>query len=171
MPVREIVLLGDPILRRPGEEVTEFDDGLRALVRDMYETMYSAEGIGLAAPQVGVSKRVIVVDLRREDLPGAHVAIVNPVVTWKSDEVRKEAEGCLSIPGIEDLVERAWAVKIEGLDPRGKPVSVEADEMFARALQHEIDHIEGILFLDRLSPLKRRMALKKWKKLQEEAED
>jgi peptide deformylase len=171
VPAREILLMGDPALRRPGEEVTDFDDGLRALVRDMFETMYRAEGIGLAAPQVGVSKRVLVVDLRLEERPEGRVALVNPVVTWESDERRKEAEGCLSIPGLEDLVERSWAVKIEGLDPRGKPVTVEADEMLARVLQHEMDHLNGILFPDRLSPLKRRMALKKWKKLQEESED
>jgi len=168
--VREIVLMGDPVLRRPGDEVTVFDDALRALVRDMFETMYSAEGVGLAAPQVGVSKRVLVVDLRREEEPEARVALVNPVLTWASDELDKQPEGCLSIPGLEDLVERPWAVKVEGLDPRGKPVAVEADELFARALQHEIDHLNGVLFLDRLSPFKRRMALKKWKKLQEEAE-
>ncbi len=171
MAVREIALMGDPVLRRRGDEVTGFDDALRGLVRDMFETMYSAEGIGLAAPQVGVSKRVIIVDLRRADEPQARVALVNPVVTWTSRERSKEAEGCLSIPGIEDVVDRPWAVKVEGLDPSGKPVSVEADELFARALQHEIDHVDGILFLDRLSPLKRRMALKKWKKLREESED
>ncbi|MDP2957450.1 MAG: peptide deformylase [Longimicrobiales bacterium] len=168
MSIREIVLLGDPVLRRPAEDVTSFDDGLRALVRDLFETMYHAEGIGLAAPQVGVSKRVMVVDLRREDEPSARVAMVNPTVTWESDEVEKEAEGCLSIPGIEDLVIRPWAVKVEGVDPRGRPVVIEADELFARALQHEVDHLDGILILDRLSPLKRRMALKKWKKLQED---
>jgi len=168
--IREIVLLGDPILRRAAEDVTSFDDDLRALVRDMFETMYHAEGIGLAAPQVGVSKRVMVVDLRREDEPAARVAMVNPTVTWESDEVEKETEGCLSIPDIEDFVIRPRAVKVEGLDPQGRPVVVEADELFARALQHEVDHLDGILFLDRLSPLKRRMALKKWKKLQEDGE-
>jgi peptide deformylase len=163
--VREIVIMGDPVLRRAGDEVKVFDDALRALVRDMFETMYSAEGVGLA------SKRVLVVDLRREEEPEARVALVNPVLAWASDELDKQAEGCLSIPGLEDLVERPWAVKVEGLDPRGKPVAVEADELFARVLQHEIDHLNGVLFLDRLSPLKRRMAMKKWKKLQAEAED
>lgn len=170
MAVREIVLLGDPVLRRPAEPVTSFDEELRVLVRDMFETMYHAEGIGLAAPQVGVSKRVMVVDLRREEELHAHVALVNPVITWKSDDTDKQAEGCLSIPGIEDLVVRPWAVKVEGFDPKGRPVATGGEELFARALQHEIDHLDGILILDRLSPLKRRMALKKWKKLQEEAE-
>ena len=170
MAIRDIVLMGDPVLRQEAEEVTSFDDDLRTLVRDMFETMYHAEGIGLAAPQVGVSQRVLVVDLRREDEPEARVALVNPVVAWASDQTEKEPEGCLSIPGLEDVVVRPWAVRIEGHDPHGKPVSIEADELFARALQHEIDHLDGVLFLDHLSPLKRRMALKKWKKLREEAE-
>lgn len=169
MAVREVVLMGDPVLRKTAEEVTSFDDDLRVLVRDMFETMYHAEGIGLAAPQVGVSKRVLVVDLRREDELEARVAVINPVITWESDEMDKETEGCLSIPGLEDMVVRPWAVKVEGFDPHGAPLSIEADELFARALQHEIDHLDGVLFLDHLSPLKRRMALNKWKKLREEA--
>ena len=171
MAVRRIVLMGDPVLRQPAEDVTSFDDDLRALVRDMFETMYHADGIGLAAPQVGVSRRVLVVDLRRDDEPEARLAMVNPVITWESDELDKEAEGCLSIPGLEDTVIRPWAVRVEGFDPQGNPVAVEADELFARALQHEIDHLDGVLFVDHLSPLKRRMALKKWKKLREDAEE
>ena len=168
MPIRDIVLMGDPVLRTRAEEVTSFDDELRTLVRDMFETMYHAEGIGLAAPQVGVSKRVVVVDLRREEEPEARVALVNPVVTWASSELEKEAEGCLSIPGIEDVVVRHWAVKVEGFDPKGRPVSVEAEDLYSRAIQHEIDHVDGILFLDRLSPLKRRMQMRKWRKLRED---
>ena len=168
MAIRDIVLMGDPVLRTRAEEVTSFDDELRILVRDMFETMYHAEGIGLAAPQVGVSKRVVVVDLRREEEPDARVALVNPVVTWASSELDKEAEGCLSIPGIEDLVVRPWAVKVEGFDPKGRPVTLEAEELFSRAIQHEIDHVDGILFLDRLSPLKRRMQMRKWRKLRED---
>ena len=170
MPIREIVILGDPVLRQEAEEVTTFDDELRNLVRDMFETMYRAEGIGLAAPQVGVARRVLVVDLRREDEPEARVALVNPTITWESVETDKQPEGCLSIPGLEDVVERPWAVRIEGFDPDGRPVTLEADDLFSRALQHEIDHLDGVLFLDRLSPLKRRMAVKRWKKLQAEAE-
>jgi len=168
--VREIVLLGDPILRQETEEVEVFDDDLRALVRDLFETMYHAEGIGLAAPQVGVDKRVMVVDLRREDEPSAHVALVNPRVIWASDETDRQPEGCLSIPGIEDVVERPKIVRVQGSDPQGRDVVIEADDLFSRALQHEIDHLDGVLFLDRLTPLKRRMALKKWKKQQEAAE-
>lgn len=170
MAIREIVLLGDPVLRREAEEVTTFDEELRALVQDMFATMYHAEGIGLAAPQIGLSKRIIVVDLRREDEPDTRVAIVNPRVTWRSDETDREAEGCLSIPGLEEVVERPSAVRVEGFAPEGEPLTLEVDELFARALQHEIDHVDGVLFLDRVSPLKRRMLLKKWKKLRAEEE-
>lgn len=171
MSIREIVILGDPVLRKEAEDVTSFDDGLRALVRDMFETMYHAEGIGLAAPQVGISKRVMVLDLRLEDQPEARVALVNPSIVWESGDTDKQPEGCLSIPGLEEVVERPWAVRVEGFDTAGNPMVLEADDLFSRALQHEIDHLDGVLFLDRLSPLKRRMALKKWKKLQAEADE
>ena len=171
MSIREIVILGDPVLRTEAEDVTSFDDDLRALVRDMFETMYHAEGIGLAAPQVGVSKRIMVLDLRLEDQQEARVALVNPSITWESGELDKQPEGCLSIPGLEEVVERPWAVRVEGFVPDGNAVVLEADDLFSRALQHEIDHLDGVLFLDRLSPLKRRMAMKKWKKLRAEAED
>ena len=168
MPIREIVMMGDPVLRQEAEEVTRFDADLSALVRDMFETMYHAEGIGLAAPQIGISKRVIVVDLRREDEPDEQVAVVNPRVTWSTKETEKESEGCLSIPGLEEVVQRPFGVRVEGSDPRGGPIVIEAEALYARALQHEIDHVDGILFVDRVSALKRRMLMKKWKKLQAE---
>lgn len=172
MAIREIVLMGDPVLRTEAEEVTVFDEALQKLVRDMFETMYHADGIGLAAPQIGLSRRVIVVDLRKQDdeEEPPRVAIVNPVVAWHSEETDKQSEGCLSIPGLEEVVQRSIAVRVEGQDPEGNDIVVEADELFARALQHEIDHVDGILFVDRVSPLKRRMLLKKWKKLKLEAE-
>jgi len=170
MPLREIVLMGDPVLRTEAEPVEAFDDDLRSLVRDMFETMYHADGIGLAAPQVGISKRVLVLDLRREEEPEAKVALVNPAVTWASSKTDKQPEGCLSIPGMEEVVARPWAVRVEGVDPEGKPLVIEADDLFSRALQHEIDHLDGVLFPDRISALKRRMLMKKWKKqLAEEA--
>lgn len=168
MALRDIVLLGDPVLRERAAEVETVDDGVRALVRDMWETMYHADGIGLAAPQIGVSRRILVVDLRRDDEPEARAALINPRITWASDDMDKQPEGCLSMPGLEEVVKRSWAVRVEGLDPDGRPVVIEADELFARALQHEIDHLDGILFSDRVSPLKRKMLLKKWRKLQEE---
>jgi peptide deformylase len=168
--LRDIVIMGDPVLRQSAEEVDTFDEELQTLVSDMFETMYAADGIGLAAPQVGILRRVLVVDLRREDEPDAHVALVNPRITWQSQETDRQPEGCLSIPGLEDVVERPVSVRIEGYDPDGLPVALEVDDLYARALQHEIDHLDGILFVDRVTPLKRRILLKKWKKLRAEAE-
>jgi peptide deformylase len=166
--VRKVKVLGDPVLRKEAAEVVAYDEGLRSLVRDMFETMYHEEGIGLAAPQVGVSQRVIVLDLRREDHDDEPIALVNPRLTWKSTETAKQTEGCLSIPGLEEIVERPAKVRVEAHDPEGEPIEMEADDLLARALQHEIDHLDGILFIDRVSALKRRMLLKKWKKLEEE---
>jgi peptide deformylase len=163
--------MGDPVLRTEAEEVTVFDDDLRSLVRDMFETMYHADGIGLAAPQIGLPVRVLVIDLRRrddEEEEEHRVALVNPTIAWASDESEKQAEGCLSIPGLEEVVRRPVAVRVEGRDPDGEEVIIDADDLYARALQHEIDHLDGVLFLDRVSPLKRRMLLKKWKKLEAE---
>ena len=168
MAIREILYLGDPALRTEAEEVSAFDDDLRVLVRDMFETMYHAEGIGLAAPQIGVSTRVIVLDLRREDADDEPMALVNPRLVWASEETAKQPEGCLSIPSLEEVVERPASVRVEALSPAGEPVAVEAGELLARALQHEIDHLDGILFVDRVSALKRRMLLKKWKKVEAE---
>ncbi|MDA0328633.1 MAG: peptide deformylase [Gemmatimonadetes bacterium] len=168
MAIREIVLMGDPVLRAEAEPVTVFDDGLRRLVRDMFETMYHAEGIGLAAPQIGVSTRVVVVDLRRDegdDVQDHRIALVNPVVTWSSEDTYRQSEGCLSIPELEEVVRRPVSVVVEGQDPDGNDVVVEADDLYGRALQHEIDHVNGILFIDRVTPLKRRLLLKKWRKL------
>ena len=157
------------MLRTPGREIAEFDDDLRALVEDMWETMYHAEGIGLAAPQIGVSLRVCVVDVRAEDDPGAsRLALVNPVISEADTQAEKAPEGCLSIPGLEEVVSRAARVTVVGFTPAGEPIEVRAEGLMARALQHEVDHLDGILFIDRVSPLKRKMLLKKWKKSQEE---
>ncbi|HUF76611.1 MAG TPA: peptide deformylase [Longimicrobiales bacterium] len=168
MAIREILFLGDRVLREEAEEVASFDDELRALVRDMFETMYHAEGIGLAAPQIGVSSRVVVVDLRREKEDDQPMALVNPRLVWASEETSKQPEGCLSLPTLEEVVERPVQVRVEAVDPEGRPLEIDASELLARALQHEIDHLDGILFLDRVSALKRRMLLKKWKKIEEE---
>lgn len=168
MAVREIVLLGDPVLRRKAEEVEAFDDDLRALVDDLFTSMAAAEGAGLAAPQIGVSKRVLVVDVRHVTGEHARVALVNPRVVDESPEEDKDAEGCLSIPGVSEVVRRPARVTIEGFDPAGEPLRVDADGLYSRALQHEIDHLDGILFVDHLSPLKRRLLLQKYRKLREE---
>ncbi len=163
------MLLGEKVLRVPGVEVEAFDDELRALVDDMLETMYYSEGIGLAAPQIGVSLRVCVLDLRDEDDPeGGRWVFVNPVVAESSDEKEKAPEGCLSIPEMEDVVTRAARVTVRGFDAEGEAIVVVAVGLLARALQHEIDHLDGVLFIDRLSAFKRRALLKKWKKSQQE---
>ena len=172
MSLREIVLMGDPVLRGPAEKVEDFDEDLGELVNDMFETMYHAEGIGLAAPQVAVSRRVLVVDVREEDEDTGHrMVLVNPAVVSKSKETDKVSEGCLSIPGLEEVVERPSRVEIHGFDATGRELRFEAEKLLGRALQHEIDHLDGILFVDRVSPLKRRMLLKKWRKLRDDEDD
>ena len=169
MAVRRIALLGEEVLREPGVEVGAFDDELRRLVADMLETMYFAEGIGLAAPQISVSKRVCVLDLRAEDDPEAgRWVFVNPVIVESGDEEDKKPEGCLSIPEMEEVVTRPARVTVRGFDAEGQAIEVEAEGLLARAIQHEIDHLDGILFIDRLSAFKRRALLKKWKKSQQE---
>ena len=169
--VRPIVIMGDPVLRKKAAEVTAFDDELRRLVDDMFETMYHAEGVGLAANQIGLLTRVLVVDVRDEKDPAAgRMALINPRIVEATAQRDKEAEGCLSIPGIEEVVDRPWGVRVEAFDPEGKPVSVPADALLARALQHEIDHLDGILFIDRVSPLKRKLLMQKWRKSRAEAE-
>lgn len=173
MAIRDIELLGSDALRTPGEEITAFDEELAALVEDMFETMYHAEGIGLAAPQIGLALRVFVVDVPGEETEeeggeGFRAALVNPEIAALSEETEKAPEGCLSIPGLEGVVERPASVVMKGFDPAGEPIRVEATGLVARALQHELDHLDGVLFLDHLSPLKRKMLLKKWRKAQEE---
>ena len=163
--IREIRLLGDPVLREPAQPVPEITPELRALVEDMYETMYGAEGVGLAAPQIGLGIRVIVVDPQDEQTE--RFALFNPDVVAQSGETAKSEEGCLSIPGIREIVERPETCVVEAIGLDGKPVRIEAQGLLARILQHEVDHLNGVLFLDRLSPIKRRMALSKWKKSQE----
>ena len=168
MSVLKIELLGSEVLRRRAEEIVDIDHDLRRLVRDMFETMYAAEGIGLAGPQVGVNRRVIVVDVGDEE--SAPMALINPAVVEASGERDRAEEGCLSIPGVAGVVERATRVVVEGLSETGEPVRVEADGLLGRCLQHEIDHLDGVLFVDRLSPLTRNMVLKKYRALAAEAD-
>ena len=162
MPPLKIELLGAEVLRTPAAEVEEVDDELRRLIDDMFETMYEAEGVGLAGPQVGVSRRVIVVDVHDDGLKP--FALINPRVVEASKETDKGEEGCLSIPGLSAAVERPAHVAVEGLDRDGNPLRVEGGGLLARCLQHEIDHLDGVLFIDRVSPLKRKMLIQKWKK-------
>jgi len=164
MAIRPIRVLGDPVLRRRAVEVVAVDDAVRALIADLFDTMRAAEGIGLAAPQIGVSLRVLVADVGPEG-PGP-LALVNPVLVEVSAERERAWEGCLSLPGLEAEVERPARVVVTGLDGEGRPVRLEAAGLLARCLQHEIDHLDGRLILDRVSPLKRRLLLAQWKKEQ-----
>jgi len=154
MPVRAVRIFGDPVLRQKSQPVTAFDDALLALVADMRETMKAYEGVGLAANQVGVTQRVLVVDVPLDDERRAQYTLINPVITQRSGSDTGE-EGCLSIPGIYEDVVRALHVTVTGVDEFGKPVEIEGEGYLARALQHELDHLDGVLFVDRLSPLKR----------------
>jgi peptide deformylase len=165
MALLKIELLGSDILRRRADEVPGPDPELDRLIDDMFDTMYENQGIGLAGPQVGVAKRVIVVDVNDEG--GEKLgpfALLNAHVVEAGVELDKHEEGCLSIPNVTGVVERPWHVVVEGLDRHGEPVTLEADGMLARCLQHEIDHLDGVLFIDRLSPLKRNMLLRKYRK-------
>jgi peptide deformylase len=146
---RDILVYPDPFLARKAAPVSVVDDRVRVLIRDMFETMYGAEGIGLAAPQVGVGKRVIVVDVSPVDETIAPVAVVNPEIVERTGSVMG-VEGCLSVPGIQGEVRRAETVVVRGRDEQGKAVRIRADGILARALQHEIDHLDGILFIDRI---------------------
>ncbi|MBI5575574.1 MAG: peptide deformylase [Deltaproteobacteria bacterium] len=148
--LRPILTFPDSFLLRKASPVTGVDDRTRELVRDMFETMYAAKGIGLAAPQIGVGKRVIVVDVSPVENETAPLALVNPVIVERKGKV-EGTEGCLSIPGVEGVVMRAETVLVRGLDTQGEPVQVRAEGLLSRALQHEIDHLDGILFIDRIS--------------------
>ena len=157
MSLLDIHVLGSPVLRKETVPVTSFDDSLRTLIDDMFETMYAAEGIGLAAPQVGRLERVAVVDVGDQPL-----VIVNPEIVSKEGGMSKGEEGCLSIPEIYGDVERPPRIVVSALDRDGKPFTIEASDLLARCLQHEIDHLHGKLFIDYLSLLKRRAAIAKW---------
>jgi len=163
MAVREIITVPDPRLKAVSKPVDRVDDDLRALIDDMIETMYDADGIGLAAIQVGVDKRVIVMDLseQRNDPK----VFVNPVITPLCEETKPYQEGCLSIPDVFDEVERPARCKVEYLDYEGEAREEIAEDLFAVCIQHEIDHLDGILFIDYLSRLKRERAVKKVQKL------
>ena len=167
--IREIVTYPDPILLRPTEKVTEFDEELRTLAADMFESMYKAIGIGLAAPQIGVPKRITVIDLSNQKNPKDKIVLVNPEIVHKEGK-QAEDEGCLSLPDIRDKVSRAAKVKVRAQDLEGKAIELEGAALLARAFQHEIDHLDGILFPWRLSALKRDLILRKIRKLQKSGE-
>lgn len=159
MSVRPLHLLGSPVLRQRAFEVARADGGVRSLIADLFDTMRAAKGVGLASNQIGVARRVAVVSVEDQ---GEHV-LVNPVIVAVDGAERGE-EGCLSIPEIYAEVERATRVVVEAADEEGRRRRIEATGLLARAIQHEIDHLDGILFLDRVSPLKRRRLLADWKR-------
>ena len=147
--LRQILTYPDPFLLRKAAPVIRVDDRIRELVRDMFETMYAASGVGLAAPQVGVGKRVIIVDVSPVDKEIAPIALVNPEIVERQGLV-EGTEGCLSVPGVEGVVPRAESVLVRALDTQGQPVKIRAEGLLARAFQHEIDHLDGVLFIDRI---------------------
>lgn len=163
MPVMEILKFPHPVLRRRAAEIARIDDRVRELAKSMIETMHKAPGIGLAAPQVGVSERLIVVDLSAGEDPKEVVILVNPEIVTSEGEIEFE-EGCLSIPDLNEKVTRAHKVTVRGYDLEGREVEISGEELMAVALQHEVDHLDGVLFLDHISRLKRSRYVTKRKK-------
>ncbi|MGH9597798.1 MAG: peptide deformylase [Edaphobacter sp.] len=162
--IHEVVKWPDPVLAKPGEKVTVFDAKLKKLTEEMFESMYVAQGIGLAAPQIAISKRITVIDLSFKKKPADRIVLINPEIVEREGK-QVEEEGCLSLPEIREKVSRAAKVKIRAQDVTGKWFEMEGEELLGRAMQHEIDHLDGVLFIDRLSRLKRDLVIRKIKKL------
>jgi peptide deformylase len=167
--LRTIFKYPDPVLEHPTEQVTEFDDELSKLVDDMFESMYAAKGIGLAAPQIGLSKRLTVIDLSFKERPEDKIVLVNPEIIFR-DGKQYEEEGCLSLPEIREKVSRAAKVRVRAQNLKGEWFEMEGEELLSRAFQHEIDHLDGILFFRRVSALKRDLILRQIRKLQKAGE-
>ncbi len=170
MALRDILILPDKRLRSVSKPVVAIGDEIRTLVADMFETMYEAPGIGLAAIQVGVPSRVIVMDLSKREAEAEPRVFINPEITWSSEEQSLYEEGCLSIPDVHEDVERPARVKIRYLDLEGKPHEEDAEGLFATCIQHEVDHVNGVLFVDHISKLKRERIIKKFTKAAKKAE-
>ena len=168
---RPIITLPDKRLRRVSEPVSKITAEVKTLVEDMFESMYEAPGIGLAAVQLGVLKRIVTMDLAKKDGPPEPRVFINPEIVWKSDERSTYEEGCLSIPDIHEDVERPARVKVKYLDLEGKPQEAEAEGLFATCIQHEVDHTNGVLFIDHISKLKRDRIIKKFTKAAKRADD
>jgi peptide deformylase len=164
MTIKPLIILPDPLLRQVCQPVERVDSELNQLVDDMLETMYEAPGIGLAAIQVGVPRRLLVIDLAKEGEEPAPLVFINPKIIRFSDERSTYEEGCLSIPDYYAEVERPATITVTSLDRTGKEVTTEADGLLATCLQHEIDHLDGVLFIDHISRLKREMVIKRFTK-------
>lgn len=162
--IRPILQLPDPVLRRVSTPVAKIDDQIKKLIDDMFETMYDAPGIGLAAVQIGVAKRVVTIDATRGEEEKKPMVFINPEIISASEETDVKEEGCLSIAEYYEEVERPTAVKVRYMDEKGKTHELDAEGLLARALQHEIDHLNGVLFIDHISKLKRDRVTKKFAK-------
>ncbi len=167
--IHEVVKYPDPVLAKRGEDVTVFGEELATLVEEMFESMYAAQGIGLAAPQISISKRITVIDVSFGKNEAEKYALVNPVVI-EAEGKQVEEEGCLSLPDIREKVQRAARVKVKAQNVKGEWFELEGTELLARALLHEIDHLDGVLFIDRVSRLKRELLLRKIRKMQKNGE-
>lgn len=161
----EIVIYGDNVLRNKSERVEDINDGIRELIDTMVETMHEAKGVGLAAPQIGKNLRIFVIEVEE----GRVRKVINPEFLELSDEIEEKDEGCLSVPGIYQKVKRSKRVKVRYQDEKGKEVIEEAEGLLARAFQHEYDHLEGVLFVDKVSPIAKRLIKSKLKKLKRES--
>ena len=171
MALRDILILPDKRLRQVSDPVKKIDAGVRKLIEDMFETMYEAPGIGLAAIQVGTPKRIITMDLAKKEEPRKPQVFINPEILWTSPEKATYEEGCLSIPEFYDDVERPAQVQVKYLDLEGKPHEDEAEGLFATCIQHEVDHLNGVLFIDHISKLKRDRVIKKFAKAAKRADE
>jgi peptide deformylase len=166
MAKRELIILPDPLLRKVSDPVKTVDSSTRKLLDEMLETMYAAPGIGLAAVQVGVPRRAVVIDISKEDEERQPLFLVNPEIIWSSEEQSEYEEGCLSIPDFYDMVTRPKEVRVRYLDRKGEPQELAASGVLATCVQHEIDHLNGVLFIDHLTKLKRDRVVKKFAKAQ-----
>ena len=171
MPVREILILPDKRLRLVSKPVAKIDAATKKLVEDMFETMYDAPGIGLAAIQIGEPRRIVTMDLAKKDEPKEPQVFINPELVSKSDDKNTHEEGCLSIPEYYEEVERPAAVKVRYLDLDGRQHEIDAEGLLATCIQHEIDHLNGVLFIDHISKLKRDRIVKEFTKAKKRAED
>jgi peptide deformylase len=167
--VHAIVKYPDPVLSKKGAPVTDFGPELAQFVDEMWASMYAAHGIGLAAPQIGVSKRITVIDVSFKERPDDKLVLINPEIIEREGK-QFEEEGCLSLPEIREKIQRAARVKVRAQDVNGEFFEAEGEELLARAIQHEIDHLDGVLFIDRLSPLKRDLVKRRIRKLQKNGE-
>ena len=170
MAIREIIKVPNPILKKVSEPVAEVNDEIRGILDDMLETMYAAPGIGLAAVQVGILKRLIVVDVSKDDKKKTPIFLVNPQIIYKSKNTSIHEEGCLSLPGHFAEIERPSECHIDYVDYNGKKKKLKADGLLSTCIQHEIDHLDGVLFIDYLSKLKKDMIIKKLKKYKKEVD-